>query len=132
MRRCQRLPEVTHPVDSTRPATTPIKSHARVSAAKTQQKSRVAIDAVLTRRRRLTSLLNGLLDRSQAHTWTVFVFEGFRVDFRQLNPLLFGTLRGVLQGAVDETVCRSAPGSHRLYSGRGHRGARAGQLLHVA
>jgi hypothetical protein len=29
MRRCQRLPDVTHPVDSTRPADQHIKSHAR-------------------------------------------------------------------------------------------------------
>jgi len=33
MRRCQRLPEVTHPVDSTRPVLDIIKSHARPPTA---------------------------------------------------------------------------------------------------
>jgi len=38
MRRCQRLPEVTHPVDSTRPEPQHIKSRARPFTAETMRK----------------------------------------------------------------------------------------------
>ena len=42
MRRCQRLPEVTHPVDSTRPESCYIKSRACVRATKMAEKLNVA------------------------------------------------------------------------------------------
>src|SRR5947199_5447760 len=62
MRRCQRLPEVTHPVDSTRPDSTHIKSHARASRGKTGRKSHGRPPSVLSGRRRLTSRQSGCVD----------------------------------------------------------------------
>src|SRR6185295_3152293 len=44
MRRCQRLPEVTHPVDSTRPEPQHIKSHARPGRPETPEKPEQSAD----------------------------------------------------------------------------------------
>jgi hypothetical protein len=77
MRRCQRLPDVTHPVDPTRPLTLLIKEHARPAHEISEQKRTRLGESVLSRRRALTSLPNGLLDSDTAHTRTPANLDSF-------------------------------------------------------
>jgi hypothetical protein len=68
MRRCQRLPDVTHPVDSTRPQTLTsirVPSRPREIPREIAGESRTEMSFVRDWRRRLTSTLNGLLDRGR-------------------------------------------------------------------
>src|SRR4029077_3265677 len=51
MRRCQRLPEVTHPVDPTRPTLNHFKVRARRESSKNTRKPHDIFVAVLGRRR---------------------------------------------------------------------------------
>jgi hypothetical protein len=62
MRRCQRLPDVTHPVDPTRPADQSIKSHARADRAKTSPKRELQPPASCAGDDRLTSPQNDFVD----------------------------------------------------------------------
>ena len=66
MRRCQRLPDVTHPVDSTRPVEPHIKSRALGRCAKSLQNATgkpPLMSRVRDWRRPLTSTQNGFVDR---------------------------------------------------------------------
>src|SRR5262249_44391740 len=94
MRRCQRLPEVTHPVDSTRPATVTsnrvpgvIAENPPEIASRDRRRPDSETPADLTPERFAGSV--GDPDR------TAFDFEGFRVDFRRADPLLFRPSRGI-------------------------------------
>src|SRR5438105_10650272 len=85
VRRCQRLPEVTHPVDSTRPIRHHIKSRARSHCRKRAGKSYGPARQRPETETRLTSRQNDSLDRTAIRARTPCGVSRFPIDSPVLN-----------------------------------------------